>query len=109
MPAIINQATPELIPINANERYIQASQNRAGNAFTLLSNYNYLGTTGPMPDYTWTAPDNNVFNYTLINGELSLNSVLYGSLTTPEKRIFFRYLQKFIGQCLKNYNDAYGL
>ena len=108
MPSIINSQNPETKVLEKNNQYLQNYAIRAGNAFTLLSNYNFNGS-GAMPDFTWVSPNGASFEYININGELSLNSVGFTSLSPPDKRIFFQYLTKFVGECIKNYNETYGL
>lgn len=107
MPSILNIANPEKKVLDANDRYLQNYVVRENNAYTYLSNYNFNGV-GVMVNHTWTAPSGNVFAFDTSSG-FSMDATAFSSLTTDKKVIFFRYLQKFVGECIKNYNLNYNL
>lgn len=100
--------SPEKQVLDANDRYLQNYNQRASDAWDYISNYTF-SPGGVMIDYTWTAPTGNIFKLDMTAGNLQLDSTAFNSLNTPQKVIFFRYLQKFIGQCIKNYNQNYSL
>ena len=108
MPAILNIASPEKKVLDANDRYLQNYFTRENNAYVYLINYSF-GGVGGMVNHTWTAPSGNVFAFDTLGGGFSMDTTAFSSLTTDEKVIFFRYLQKFVGECIKNYNLTYNL
>lgn len=107
MPAPTNIANPEKKVLDANDRYLQTYFNRENNSYNYLLSYDYDGSS-PMVNHTWTAPSGNVFDFDT-SGGFSMDTTPFSSLTTDEKVIFFRYLQKFVGECIKNYNLTYNL
>lgn len=108
MPAITNIANPEKKVLDANDRYLQNYVVRENNSYTYVLNYDFNGA-GAMPNYTWTAPSGNVFQFDTSVGQFQMDSTAFTSMTAPQKKIFFRYLQKFVGECIKNYNLNYNL
>lgn len=108
MPAPFNTQSPEKKVLDANDRYLQSYFTRENNAYQYLINYTYPGGSA-MVSHTWTAPSGNVFSFDVLGGIFLLDSVGFSSLSTSQKVIFFRYLQKFVGECIKNYNITYGL
>lgn len=100
--------SPEKQVIDANDRYLQNYSQRAADAYNYISNYTFPGGSA-MVSHTWNAPTGNIFYLDMGAGNIQMDSTPFSSLGTAQKVIFFRYLQKFIGQCLKNYNINYGL
>lgn len=108
MPAILNIANPEKKVLDANDRYLQNYLTRENNAYQYLINYTFVGGGG-MVNHTWTAPSGNVFVFDTSGGGFSMDATAFSSLAVDKKVIFFRYLQKFVGECIKNYNLTYNL
>lgn len=108
MAAPPSLTSPEKQVLDANDRYLQNYNQRATDAYLYISTYTF-SPGGAMIDCTWTAPTGNIFKLDMFAGNLQLDSTPYSSLNTAQKIIFFRYLRKFIGQCLKNYNISNGL
>jgi hypothetical protein len=85
----------------ANTLYLATYPARYQSAVYYLDNYTAPGG-GAMPSFTWSAPTGDSFSY--VTGDLSFNTSPFAGLNTEQKRKFFRYLNKFIGACLLNYN-----
>ena len=94
--------------LDRHEIELQNKQLRAEMAFVMLNQYNW-NTVGSMPNVSWTAPTGRVFEFNPGYGELYYNNIPYSGLGPDKKREFFRYLPKFIFECLKAYDDNYGL
>lgn len=107
MAAPPNLASPEKQALDANDRYLQNYLQRANDAYLYISTYQF--NANPMVSFSWTAPTSNVFSLDMMAGNLALDGQVIGSMTSAQKVIFFRYLKKFIGLCLKNYNQNYNL
>lgn len=111
MPVFGNFANPDKRVLDANDRYLQTYETRAADAWKFLTVYTF--NSNPMVSHTWTAPDGSVFGFdasaTSYVSALTFNSTVYSGLSTAQKVIFFRYLTKFVGECIKNYNENYGL
>lgn len=108
MPSILNIANPEKKVLDANDRYLQNYVVRENNSYNYVFNYTF-GGVGAMPNHTWTAPSGNVFVFNTSFGQFEMDTTAFSSLTADKKVIFFRYLQKFVGECIKNYNLTYNL
>lgn len=106
MPAILNTANPEKKVLDANDVYLETWFTRENNAYVYLNAYNFNGSS-PMVSHTWTAPSGNVFAFDTLGGGFSMDGSPFSSLPTDKKVIFFRYFQKFVGECVKNYNIYY--
>ena len=107
MPSILNIANPEKKVLDANDVYLENWFTRENNAYVYLNAYDFNGSS-PMVNHTWTAPSGNVFAFDTSSG-FSMDTTAFSSLPTDKKVIFFRYLQKFVGECIKNYNLNYSL
>ena len=95
---------------DSNTLYLQTSANRVNAAKYMLENYDFNGPS-PMVSVSWTAPDGSSYNFDpgVFGVGFSYNTTPYASLSTIQKRSFFRYFDKFIGQILKYYNEFYSL
>jgi len=107
MPAPSNTQSPEKKILDANDVYLETWFVRENNAYTYLSNYTFNGNT--MIAHTWTAPSGDTFVFDVVNGDILMNSLAGGTLNASQRVAFFRYLPKFVGECLKNFNQFYGL
>lgn len=108
MAGPIDRTTLEGQILDRHEIELQNKDLRAEMAFVMLNQYNW-NSVGAMPNVNWTAPTGSDFDFNPSNGELFYGSTAYSSLTTDKKREFFQYLPKFIVECLKAYDDTYGL
>lgn len=108
MPFIVNIANPEKKVLDANDRYLQNYVARENNSYNYVFNYTF-GGSGAMPNHTWTAPSGNFFRFDTSFGQFEMDSTAFSSMSANQKKIFFRYLQKFVGECIKNYNETYNL
>ena len=108
MAGPIDHTTLEGQILDRHEIELQNKALRAQYAFALLNQYNWNGI-GPMPSVVWTAPTGFQFEYNNGYGELYYNTTSYTSLPADQKRQFWQYLPKFIVECLKAYDDTYGL
>lgn len=106
MPSPLNQISPEKFALDANNRYLQNYSVRENNATLFLVNYNFNGSS-PMVSHTWTTPSGDVYFLDMISGQITWNSDPFASLDADKKRLYFRYLTKFVAQCLNNYNLTY--
>lgn len=111
MPFVVNNPANIAQKVtDANTLYLQTSLTRVNTAKYMLDNYNFNGTS-PMVSVSWDAPDGSSYNFDpgVFGAGFSYNTNPYFSLTTIQKRSFFRYFDKFVGQILKYYNEFYSL
>lgn len=111
MPApVVPQNKYSEIADNHSTIYWQR-QNALNQAYDSLQNYNPTGA-GAMPYPTeWRVPNTNYFmKYDPSSyGEIVLNNNAYSSLNPAEKRIIYKYLDKFFKYCLEVYDQNYNL
>jgi hypothetical protein len=108
MAAPINQTSQYQQIANAHSVELYNKAKAAEDAFQTLSQYNFEGI-GTLSAHSWTDPTGNVYSYTAGGSEIVFNSTAYSSLTSADKRLFFVYLDRFIVECLKQYDLDYNL
>lgn len=91
----------------ANTLYLATYPARYQSAVYYLDNYTAPGG-GAMLNFSWSSPTGDLFDYNG-SGQIALNTTPFPGLNVEQKRKFFRYLNKFIGACLINYNISYNL
>jgi hypothetical protein len=79
----------------------------AQTAFDQLRAYNYLGTTGSMPTVSWICPEGGEFLFDSSSSELQYDGTLFSSLAPSRRRIFFKYLNHFVRECMIRYDNDY--
>lgn len=85
--------------------------NALNQAYYSLNNYDPIGV-GSMPYPTeWRIPNTNYFlKYDPSSySEIVLNNVSYGSVSTEEKKLMYKYLDRFFKYCLQKYDQNYSL
>lgn len=108
MAAPLKTQTEVLEALDGHSAMLYMKTTMASNAHEYLLNYNFE-LTGSMPGHTWTCPEGQNFEFNPSYGSLYFDSSDYGSLNPTRRRIFFRWLNHFIRECLNNYNETYGL
>ena len=88
-------------------------QNALNQSFAALYNYNPTGLgTGSMPSpIEWRVPNtNNFIKYD--NGswsEIVMNNTPYSSLGSADRKMLFKYLDKFFKHCLQVYDQNFNI
>jgi hypothetical protein len=108
MAAPVNQTSQYQQIANAHSVELYNKAKAAEDAYLTLSQYDFEGV-GLLSAHSWTDPTGNVYSFTSGGGEIVFNSTVYSSLTSAEKRLFFVYLDKFIVECMKQYDIDYNL
>jgi hypothetical protein len=91
---------------------LQTKANRVQAIYNCLQSYDYTNSGGsyPMPDFDWAIPTNGVsIRYRNSIGEIEYNYNPYSSLSPQDRIVFWKWIDKFIVQCLKNYDINYNL
>lgn len=105
MPAPLNTQSPEKRILDANTVNNETWFTRENNAWIYLNNYQFNGQ--PMVNHTWTSPSGNVFVFDPAGSDITMDGNAGGTLNATQRIIFFRYLPRFVGECLRNYNQTY--
>jgi hypothetical protein len=108
MPTLLNKTSQfeQIASAHSVELYNKAKA--AADAYQTLSQYNFEGV-GALSAHSWTDPTGNVYSFTAGGSEIVFNSTAYSSLSSADKKLFFVYLNKFIVECMKQYDIDYNL
>lgn len=108
MAAPLKTQTEVSRAMDGHSNFLYAKDNAAQNAFDYLKDYNFE-LTGVMPNHSWQCPDGFTFEFNASGSALLFAGSDYTSLAPARKVVFWRWLNHFIRECLKNYDDTYGL
>ena len=108
MAATLKTQTEVSRALDGHSNFLYAKDNAAQNAFDYLKDYNFE-LTGAMPRHTWECPEGFIFEFDSSAGALQFAGSIYSSLAPSRKVVFWKWLNHFIRECMKNYDDTYGL
>jgi hypothetical protein len=108
MAALINRTSRSQQIAEAHTVQLLNKAKMADDAYITLVQYDFNGA-GQLTSHSWTDPTGNTYEFTSGAGEIRFNSTGYGSLNPNDKKLFFRYLNKFVFQFLKKYDEDFNL